>query len=615
MKTTNLFKLSLISTGLTLALSACSIDFGSDNDDKKPEPQNLTLSFAEISVPVTLDAQQAVRASREVSINGKLQTIGYQKIMSTGKEDTITKEVFGLSKDYMDQAISFEDGSPYICNGTNAGVGSGLDYNSLIQKNDKLYMVSQFECQIGSLYVQEIAQDAAGKLTPVEGTLEFISQKDDFGGWVHCAGQTTPWQSHLGSEEYEPPGDLTVGDDGKTGNFYYDAIAPYWGDDLTQANPYYYGWTPEVEINAQGKAEFTKHYSMGRFAHELAYVMPDNKTVYLSDDGTNGGLYMFIADQAEDLSSGTLYAVKWNQTSAENFGVADLEWVNLGHATNAEIKAEVSKKLHLSDIFDMVSPADDASCASGFTSINTAAGHECIKLKDINNDTMIDAKDEMIASRLETRRFASYKGATTEFRKEEGISYNARDKKLYLAMSEVARGMENFQRGGSDRDSYDIGGHNDIQVQYNPCGVVYEMDVSENTQVGSMYVANKIQTLVAGIPKIYEDGHEFAGNSCDVNGIASPDNVSYLADSNTLIIGEDTSKHLNNMIWSYDLETASLTRIYTSPLKAETTSPFWYKDINGFGYLTAVAQHPSGRASDMESEVGYVGPFRFMSNK
>ncbi|EWH12061.1 hypothetical protein DS2_00015 [Catenovulum agarivorans DS-2] len=606
MKTQNLFKMSLLAAATASVLSGCSIEIGSDDDDEPApsQPEVTELSFAEISVPLSLDAQQQVRASGEVVVNGQIQSIGYRKIMATAYEDQVTGEKFGLSKDYMDDPITFEDGSDYICNGTNAGVGSGLDFNSILQKNDKLYMVSQFECQAGSIYVQELAQDEYGHLSPVEGTLQHVSQKNEFGGWVHCAGQTTPWQSHLGSEEYEPSGDLTVGDDGKTGNFYYDAVAPYWKGDLTMSNPYYYGWTPEVEINDKSEAEYTKHYSMGRFAHELAYVMPDNRTVYLSDDGTNGGFYMFIADQEKDLSAGTLYAAKWVQKSKENYGTADLEWVNLGHASNAEIRAEVAKKPHLSDIFDFVDPDENDQCATGYTSISTSAYHECVKLKDINQDSVVDAADEKIASRLETRRFAAYKGATTEFRKEEGITYNAKDGKLYLAMSEVSRGMED----GSSRET---GGYNHIRVDANACGVVYELDVMPDSNIGSDYIAKNMRGLVAGVPFAYADGDVYAGNSCDVNSIASPDNVSYLEDSNTLIIGEDTSKHVNNMIWSYDLDSGKLTRIYTAPLDAETTSPFWYKDINGFGYLTAVAQHPEGRESDMESEIGYVGPFRF----
>ncbi|WP_017446042.1 PhoX family protein [Gayadomonas joobiniege] len=610
MKTENLFKASLIATALASVLTACTIDLDLDDDEDDAEQpsqsESLTLKFSEVATPITTSAQQSILASREVEVNGQLQSIGYNRIMATGHEDSITGEIFGLSKNHMDQPIYFEDGSEYVCNGTNDGVGSGLDYNSLIHKNDKIYMVSQFECQIGSMYVQELAQDAeTGALSPVEGTLEFISQKDEFGGWVHCAGQTTPWNSHLGSEEYEPSGALTVGEDGKTGSFYYDAIAPYWDGDLTKASPYYYGWTPEVIIEDNGDVTYHKHYSMGRFAHELAYVMPDNRTVYLSDDGTNVGLFMFVADQEKDLSAGTLYAVKWNQVSKENNGTANLEWVNLGHATNAEIREWVAKKPHLSDIFEVKKPVD-GSCEDGYTSIN-AGSHECIKLQDINQDSVIDEKDEKIASRLETRRFAAYMGATTEFRKEEGITFNERDGKMYIAMSEVASGM-------NDASSNDTGGPNHIRVDSNACGVVYELNVSADSSIGSDYVAKDMQGLVAGISKSYPAGDKYEGNSCDVDSIASPDNVSYLADSNVLIIGEDTGSHNNNMIWSYDLDEGTLTRIFTTPLGAETTSPFWYKDINGFGYLTAVAQHPSGREADKESEIGYVGPFRFSMN-
>ncbi len=32
-----------------------------------------------------------------------------------------------------------------------------------------------------------------------------------------------------------------------------------------------------------------KHYLLGRIAIELAYVMPDRRTVYTTDDGTNVG--------------------------------------------------------------------------------------------------------------------------------------------------------------------------------------------------------------------------------------------------------------------------------------------------------------------------------------
>lgn len=37
--------------------------------------------------------------------------------------------------------------------------------------------------------------------------------------------------------------------------------------------------------------------------------MPDNKTVYITDDGTNVGFFKFVADKPKDLSSGGLGCV------------------------------------------------------------------------------------------------------------------------------------------------------------------------------------------------------------------------------------------------------------------------------------------------------------------
>jgi secreted PhoX family phosphatase len=40
-------------------------------------------------------------------------------------------------------------------------------------------------------------------------------------------------------------------------------------------------------------------------------------------------------------------------------------------------------------------------------------------------------------------------------------------------------------------------------------------------------------------------------DKCDVNGIAQPDNIEVLDDGRVLI-GEDTSNHVNNMLWIYN---------------------------------------------------------------
>jgi secreted PhoX family phosphatase len=584
-------------TAIAVTFTACGSSGGSDSVST-----SSNVVFEGITTPTTTDEKTKIRTSTTVTVDGVAQTIGFTKLMST--TDTNNGETFGLVKDIDDNPITFDDGSPYICNGTNSGVGSGLDFTSILQKNDKLYMVSQFECQIGAMYKAELEQDSTtGALNVKADSLEFISQKEGFGGFVHCAGQATPWQSHLGSEEYETDARTVLDANettGLTGNTYYDETAKFWGGDATKMSPYYYGWTPEVSIDSNGDAVYKKHYSMGRFSHELSFVMPDNKTVYASDDGTNVAIFKYIADTEQDLSAGTLYSAKWTQTSSENGGSANISWIELGHATDAEIEAILNPDGDIltndaptfSDIFEFSDPVDGA-CEEGFSSVNATPGHECLKVK---------SGMEKAAAFLESRRYAGIMGATTEFRKMEGISYSPEHEQLFIAMSAVERGMEDNMKAGEAETKYDIGGSNDVKLPYNYCGAVYALDIDSNMNATTM-------TAILTGDMIDEDAD---GNQCDLDNISNPDNVTMLEGTDLLFIGEDTSKHINNVIWSYNLESKELTRVLTTPLDAETTSPFWYKNINGYSYMTAVTQHPMGDQeadeSEKQSSIGVLGP-------
>jgi uncharacterized protein len=428
----------------------------------------------------------------------------------------------------------------------------------------------------------------------------------------------TPWNTHLGSEEYPTDARATEAAASMDEIEDYDKpMARYFGVDPYASSttvdkfrevfkPYRYGYPTEIKVSKDGKAEVDKHFSMGRVAVELAYVMPDNKTAYISDDGTNVGFFMFIADKAKDLSSGTLYAAKWNQVHAGSGGYANLDWINLGHADNSTIGKAIEGGVQFSDIFEAKKPGEDNSCEEGFTSINTTTGHECLQVKP---------GMEAVASRLETRRYAAMKGATTEFRKEEGITYDPDTKKLFVAMSEVAKGMEPGSK-------YDKGGPDHVQLPLNKCGVVYGLDIGPDATVGSDYVAANMYGVVSGIMRTYPKDGDYANNKCDINGIANPDNLTFMTGRKTLIIGEDTgSGHQNDVIWSYNMENQGLTRIQTTPYGSETTSPYFYANINGFGYLMSVIQHPYGESdedklsdpADAAAYTGFVGPFPAMN--
>lgn len=556
------------------------------------------IEFNEVKVPLSDTEKRAINASDGVKISGKEYKIGYNIIMRSG--DKVGDEIFGALYDINGKLITTKDGSPRISNDN--------DFSSLHTYGDKIFMISHFETRPAAMYITELNQDkTTGKLSPVNTKNIDFSK---FGGlWVPCAGSVTPWGTHLGSEEYEPDARM-IKENGEGGE-YYNLMAEYFGGDLTKVNPYNYGWTPEVKIiNEKGDVNVTKHYAMGRIAHELSYVMPDRKTVILSDDGTNTGLFMFIADKAGDLSSGVLYAAKWHQTDNQNSGSAKLEWISLGNANDNEIKKEIDKGIKFSDIFDMAEFKDDV-CPDGFTATkanvdsNQETAPECIKLKH---------GMEKIASRLESRRYAAIKGATTEFRKMEGITYNNDLNEIYIGMSEINKGMESFKSKGKDSLKYDVKGVDDIRLLHNTCGAVYRLTLKKDDKIGSNFVPDVMSGMIAG--KYATTGDKL--NTCDLNGLANPDNVTYINGTGTLIIGEDTgSGHQNDYIWSYDIQKDKLTRILTTPYGSETTSPYYYNNIGGFGYIIAVVQHPYGESdedrlqnsSDARAYTGYIGPF------
>ena len=523
-----------------------------------------------------------VTVSKSVYINGRQEDLQYDELYRTGQVDPKSGEMYGLMKDYLGNPAFADPGSstPYLCSGNYAGVqGSGTDFSALIEKHGKKYMISQFECENGGMYTTELKQMDSGELQPVPGTLQFVDHRDEWGGWVHCAGSVTPMNTYLGGEEYEPNA-RTLEADPASDAYYSDKVESYWLGDYSKSSPYHNGWITEVDIDKEGKASYVKHYTMGRFAHELGYVMPDGKTVYLTDDGTNGVLFMFVASQAGDLSKGTLYAARWNQTSGAGTGSADLDWINLGNTSDKEVKQAIKDGVVFSDLFDVDTPACKWIGANGVA--------ECLEVKP---------GKELLASRLESRRFAALRGGTHEFRKMEGFTFNPARDQAYIAISEVARGM-------LEMDSRDYLGQMDIVTgdhirlaQADYCGAVYSMDLASGrvkdtggNRIRSRYVMENMNTLISsgGAPGSTVDGNTCADMNLDL--VAQPDNISMIKGSNALLIGEDGS-HDNNMLWSYNLDSGVLTRILTVPEGAETTSPYLHR-IGDEHYLTVVTQHP-----------------------
>ena len=605
MRKRNAFLVTLI-VALVFSVSMMSIAEGT----MESEPE---VMFEEVKAPTTDAEKRAVLASPRITINGESHAIDFNVLMRSG--DKIGSGTFGLIMDINGNPVVAADGSRFI--------SSDNDFSSLLQVGSKLFNISHFESRPGAMYLTELRQDSrTGKLQPISTrNIDF----SEWGGlWVPCAGSVTPWGTHLGSEEYPPDARAfeaaTTGEEVAPDAAYVLSMARYFGvkDPMTASiseikavlNPYYWGYPTEVAVYGNGSTKVNKRAALGRVAVELAYVMPDEKTVYITDDGENCVLLMFVADLPSDLSAGTLYAAKWNQTSGVGAGSANIEWINLGWAQQDDILKAVKSGIKFDDIFEVSDTAKP-----GFTSINAYSGggggtvQEFLKLKP---------GMAMLASRLETRRYAAIMGATTEFRKEEGVTYDPDGKVVYIAMSEVGRGMEDFAKGGKANDKYDKGGNNHITVEYLGGGAVYACDVAADTTIGSSMVIQNMRSVVESKRANYPESSPYHGNKDDVDHISMPDNVTYMVGTDILIIGEDTgSGHQNDMIWAWNSKTDELTRIQTTPYGAETTSPYYYPNINGWAYITSVIQHPYGESdqdklvdsADARGYNGYIGPF------
>lgn len=535
----------------------------------------FAYDFEPVSPPESLEEAAVVRASPGYrDATGKRHALQYHTLIRSGERRA--DQLFGLLHNSQGNLIHADDGGPRISRKN--------DFSSLLKRDKGLFMLTHFEEIPGAIYLSELDQAADSGLLRVKRTRP-LDLSGLGGGWNFCAGSVTPWQTHLGGEEYEPNAAARDPESGAIDS-YFQAMADYTDGDPASLNPYDYGWQLEIRVEDFQQAEPRKRYAMGRLSHEVGLVMPDRRTVYISDDAHNTALFRFLADRPGDLTSGTLYAARWQQTSAQDGGAARLTWVDLGHAEEKSIAEAVGKKPSFEALFESDARQEDGRCATGFSSINTRFGAECLKLKP---------GQALLASRLESRRYAALKGATTEFRKMEGLAFDPASRRLFVAISIIDRGMEDRTQWDAADPQYDLGGPNHIRLDHNPCGAVYELPLDEH------YRATEMRALLSGKP--VDDDPE---NSCDIDGIANPDNLSFLTGHNRLIIAEDSGRgHLHDALWAYEPGKRELTRLLTAPLGAEVTGSYYVPEINGWSYLMCTLQHPS----EGPALTGYLGPF------
>ena len=392
------------------------------------------------------------------------------------------------------------------------------DFNAFVATNDAAtqgYLYTAWEDRPGAVSRMTLEKLESGEWSVADAMNVDFSAVN--GTMINCFGTLSPWGTPLTSEEnYEAENAINWNNPAYTNGYpsYGDVqnIQTYLGG--TFPNPYDYGYIVEITNPTSADPEPVKLFTMGRTAHENAVIMPDDKTVYLTDDGTDKVFYKFVADTAGDMSAGTLYAAK--VTMDADGESMDLSWMELGSSNNTEIASWIRE-------YDGIDESDYVDGETSYISDDDIAAY------------VAGTSDDVRAAFIETHRAAKAKGATAEFRKMEGININYDAMKnggvennfMWVAMSSVERGMSD--------------GEGDIQVEENKCGIVYKIIVDEN------YDATRMEPAVVGGP--YDSAA--SENKCAIDNIANPDNVVVLDDGRVLI-GEDTGNHENNMLWLYN---------------------------------------------------------------
>ncbi len=491
-----------------------------------------------------------------------------------------------------------------------AEISFNPDANSIIKTPDgKYFIITHFEEPPGMLYASELDPNTlkVKNITPIDF-------KTVGGTIINCAGSTTPWNTHLGGEEdydlnsiysvsaggknpsyvscqKDSNGYFTGNDsNGKTNYFcgYVAGVQRYLKDlNIDEKNGYLgdkfnlynYGYNVEVGYD-KGNWKVAKHYVTGKYTPEMAVVMPDRKTLYMSDDGDYKGLYKLVLDQPQnsfnDNWCGTLYSAKVKQISPDKGGTFEVSWIKLGSGCDKDIKAIIDKKPILTDIFDVENPS---SCPTGFKLITEDKIDQCLRLKTGQyRSSKFTSDDEVLkaAAFLETRKYAAYLGSSIEFRKGEGLAYDPDNNTLYYAITEI---------GGSMSD-----GKGDINLPKNMCGAVYKLSLDTNynvTKMEGIVIGKEIKKDPAD-PDYQKYGQKWF---CHPDYISNPDNLKYIG-FDTLLIGEDTKYHINNFVWAYNVKTGKLTRIAWVPTGAEITGVFAHGQIGNNYIMTLNIQHP-----------------------
>lgn len=312
--------------------------------------------------------------------------------------EVVGRHIFGLARDYQQSPVMIGE-DPLIYR---SQVSQASHHDFAIQEQDaeQNYTVSLFRHVIGSVYLSErnlkdeYIDTVALDLEPVSGLTNPVG------------GTRTPWGSLIFSE--------SVSIDPAAADPFIADVAPFFKGKTDLVNAYHYGWLGEVILlEGGGEAKVIKDYGVGRVAASQIVIMPDAKTLYLLDGEHSGNLYVFVAEQANSLTQGTLYGVVFDGRSVAYHELAQ------GAALKTKFRL---RRATFDTFFDMAQP-DNGQCGDGFRYVESIYGPECLKLQK---------RSESYAGLFEPVRMMAMLPEGSSHRAIQTMKYDAANQSLSL---------------------------------------------------------------------------------------------------------------------------------------------------------------------------------------
>lgn len=248
---------------------------------------------------VAVEIHQNARAGQDIAFDLKLTNRTSKNPANLGCRDANDKHIGcftsviptpKLDTIAIPQTHGFQfivsSGDAYI--GATGNVSTNLDFTGFVPLSNSSrqgYLSINHETSAGGVSISNVRFENTDGLWKVD-SIKPVNFAPVVKTESNCSGTVTPWGTVITSEEGTSTNDVNA--DG-----YFDI-----------------GWNVEINPATKTVVRGQKLWAMGRMSHENVVVHSDRKTVYQGEDDGSGCVYKFVADAAENLSSGKLYVLK-----------------------------------------------------------------------------------------------------------------------------------------------------------------------------------------------------------------------------------------------------------------------------------------------------------------